>query len=342
MKSPAAALAPGVAASLDLANVEAPRRAGHWVRAVGALFPGLSVSRPTVQPVVGSIQGGSFGSGLLWTILSPPLLVSYIPRGRAGSTPMFTLMLQLEGATDAGQNGRACHLNEGDFCLIDGLAPFDLEVTGPLSRVMILKMPRHAVLSRRACLEDRTAETFCTSEPGAALLRAVLLNVSASAPYLDHEQRAAALAAVVHMLNVPRLPGETQLTDQTARRIQQTLTFIDAQLADTSLTASRIAEAQGLSRRRLDQILLEKAGTSLSAQIWIRRLLQAANDLRDPRLAARTVAQIAFGVGFEDTAHFARAFRRQFHCTPREWRQNNPTNAAQSVPRISAFPQRSR
>ena len=36
-------------------------------------------------------------------------------------------------------------------------------------------------------------------------------------------------------------------------------------------------------------------GTSLTAQIWSRRLAQAANDLADPRFAAKTVTQIAFG-----------------------------------------------
>jgi AraC-like DNA-binding protein len=69
--------------------------------------------------------------------------------------------------------------------------------------------------------------------------------------------------------------------------------------------------------------LLGSLGTSLTAQIWMRRLTQAASDLLDPRFATKTVTQIAFGVGFEDAAHFARAFRRRYHCTPSEWRQRN-------------------
>ena len=61
-------------------------------------------------------------------------------------------------------------------------------------------------------------------------------------------------------------------------------------------------------------------GTSVTAQIWIRRLTQAATQLADPRYRERTVSEIAFEAGFEDAAHFTRAFKRRYQCTPREWR----------------------
>ena len=44
-------------------------------------------------------------------------------------------------------------------------------------------------------------------------------------------------------------------------------------------------------------------------------------DLLEPRLAGRPVAEIAYGRGFNDAAHFSRAFRERFGCSPREWRQ---------------------
>ena len=303
--------------ALDLASVEEPERAAVWMRSAGRLFPGLSVSKPPVNPLVGRIQGMPLGPGHLWTILSPPVRVSYLPRH--DSLPLFSVMLQLEGATAAVQCGRECSLAAGDFCVLDGLAPFDLEVAGPASRIVFVQMPRHAVLSRRDGLERRTAQAFDTQEPGAALLRHVLTNLLEAAPLLEVEQRTAALASVIQLLGVPRLPGGDVSASRNAERIAAALSFIDAELADPTLTAARVATAQGLSRRRLDQIFAT-LGTSLSAQIWARRLSQAASDLLDPRFGDRTVTQIAFGVGFEDAAHFTRAFKRRYDCTPREWR----------------------
>ena len=51
-----------------------------------------------------------------------------------------------------------------------------------------------------------------------------------------------------------------------------------------------------------------------------RRLEQAAADLTDPRYQSRAVSQIAFANGFEDAAHFSRAFKGRFGRTPRDWR----------------------
>jgi AraC family transcriptional activator of tynA and feaB len=305
---------------LNLASVAAPERAALWARSAKTFFPGLSVTRPPVNPAAGMIQGVTLGAGTLWTILSPPALVSYVPRARTDVHAHFSLMMQLEGATYATQASRACTLNPGDLCVIDEMEPFELEVRGQNSRIAVLQMPRHAVLSRKSGIEKRTAQAFSAQEPGTMLLRNLVKNLVDSVQFLESDQRAAALASVIHMLAAPKLPGGDAPSGRIHQRIAATLAFIDAELSDPSLTAQRVACAQGLSRRRLDQILLGNLGTSLSAQIWARRLTQAASDLLDPRFAHKTVTEIAFGVGFEDAAHFARAFKRRYHCTPRAWR----------------------
>jgi AraC family transcriptional regulator, positive regulator of tynA and feaB len=308
---------------LDLATVAQTQRAATWRRSAITFFPGLSVKKTPVNPVAGRIHGEPLGPGYLWSILSPDVLVSYFPTSQPGAEPIFSVMLQLEGSTRAAQCGRVCILHPGDFCVIDGLASFDLEVSESLSRVVFLQMPRHAVLSRKAGLEGRTAQAFDADEPGALLLRNLLTTLVDTVPFLEAEQRAAAFASVMQMVAAPKLPGGEVGHGRNGERIAATLAFIDAQLADPTLTAQRVAAAQRLSRRRLDQIMAGM-GTSLTAQIWSRRLTQAASDLVDPRFAAKTVTQIAFGVGFEDAAHFARAFKRRYQCTPREWRSGSP------------------
>ncbi|HEY5411161.1 MAG TPA: helix-turn-helix transcriptional regulator, partial [Caulobacteraceae bacterium] len=96
--------------------------------------------------------------------------------------------------------------------------------------------------------------------------------------------------------------------------------FIEVNLGDCDLTAEQVAQAQGISRRRLDQIMSRALGVSVTAQIWNRRLEQAADDLVDPQRRSLTVFQIAFGAGFEDAAHFSRAFKSRFGHAPRAWR----------------------
>jgi AraC-like DNA-binding protein len=205
------------------------------------------------------------------------------------------------------------------MCVIDGRAPFELSVGGMFSNIIVLQMPRRAVLSRHPCLEECTAEPFDPDEAGTVLLRSVLLSVLESAHSMGNDQRSAALAALIQLLGVP---GRHQPASvDSGWRVQAALAFIDAEFANPELRASTIAEAQGVSRRWLDEIMVTATGASLTSQIWLRRLEQAASDLLDDRFASRTVTQIAFSAGFEDAAHFTRAFKRRYHAPPREWRR---------------------
>ncbi len=324
--------ASGHAASLlNLQAVEESQRAALWSRSARTFFPGLSVRSPPATPQMGTISAVAFGPGRLWTILSPPLLVSHDPdKTPEPLTQIFSVMLQLAGTTIACQRERSCVLHPGEFCVIDSKAPFDLEVSAVSSHVMFMQMPRHAVLSRYPYLERRTAETFDPEEGGAILLRSLLMSLLETAPLLEDEQRAAALAATIQMLGAPKIyTGDG--AHEIGWRVQTALACIDTQLSDASLTANRISKLQGISRRRLDDLMTRAMGTSVTAQIWIRRLTQAATDLTDLRYRDRSVSEIAFEAGFEDAAHFTRAFKRRYQCTPREWRNRGNSGGAEAA-----------
>lgn len=313
----------GAASILDLKRVERTRRGDIWRQTVSRLFPGLTVQPMRPDPAAGSIDGRSFGPGQLWSILSPPVRADYDPNGDVKKAPpTFSVMLQLQGSTFVSQQQRACHLRPQGMCVIDGVTPFHMEVTDNLSHVMVLQMPRALVLSRHPYLEHRTARQFDADEPGTRILRTVLLGLLDSAAYLEYEQCTMALVSAAYLIGIPKPPPEDSL-NEVNQRARAALAYIDACLSDPTLSAARVAQAQSISRRRLDEIMLKTVGTSLNAQIWLRRLAQAAADLRDPAQTSRTVTEIAYSSGFVDGAHFTRAFRKQYGCTPREWRSRN-------------------
>src|SRR5581483_2683217 len=184
-----ASMPSSIASLLNLQSVAAAQRAALWTRGVRDFFPGLSVRELGGNLNMGSISGISFGPGRLWSVLSPPLLVSYDPAGSTGrETQQFSVMMQLQGATAARQDHRRCLLQPGHFCVIDSSAPFELEVPAS-SHVMFIQMPRPTVLGRHPHLERHTAEVFDPQETGAGLLRGLLLNILDSAPLLEHDQR---------------------------------------------------------------------------------------------------------------------------------------------------------
>jgi AraC-like DNA-binding protein len=64
----------------------------------------------------------------------------------------------------------------------------------------------------------------------------------------------------------------------------------------------------------------EPTGTSFARRVLERRLAACRAELASPAAAGRTVADVAFGCGFDNLVTFYRAFRRAYGCTPGEVR----------------------
>ena len=306
--------------SLDLQGVAESQRAILWRRTARSLFPGLTIRDVRGTPNAGWIEGSEFNLGSIWTMLSPPVAVDYRPQADSSAVRQsFSVILQLQGAMAAGQRHRHCHLQPGDMCLIDEQSPFDLEVRDGFSQFMLMRMPRWMIVDRYPQIGEHTASLIYNDDPGATLLRQMLQHVHDIAPFLSDSQSDVAFASIVQLLGILRALGSKQDRGM-GWRAQAALTLIDAKLADPTLNANEIAAAQGIGRRHLDEIMLRNTGISTTGQIWRRRLEKTAADLRNPRFAAQSITQIAFDAGFKDAAHFARAFKKRFHCTPRKWR----------------------
>lgn len=102
-------------------------------------------------------------------------------------------------------------------------------------------------------------------------------------------------------------------------RICQT---IEAELGDPELNLTKVAKQQGISPRNM-QKLFELGDQSFGQYLRSRRLERARADLGSPLQAHLSISEICFRWGFNDAAHFSRAFREQFATTPRAWRNEH-------------------
>ncbi|MGP9804932.1 helix-turn-helix domain-containing protein [Paracoccus sp. NSM] len=91
-------------------------------------------------------------------------------------------------------------------------------------------------------------------------------------------------------------------------------------LRDPGLCVGMIAAAQ-----RIDPSTIHRAfdgeDETLSRWIWTQRLENAQLDISDPAKSRLTLTEIAFSWGFNDMAHFSRAFKARFGQSPRALRQ---------------------
>jgi len=104
---------------------------------------------------------------------------------------------------------------------------------------------------------------------------------------------------------------------------QRTLDFIDSNIRNPDLSPDYILRRFNVSRAHLYRAFAEDGG--ISSIIRDRRLDAAFRELTRTDVAPRSVAEIAFALGFVNATHFLRRFRARFGLTPGEARRERPS-----------------
>lgn len=308
---------------IDLANFDGFARQNAWADISDSLFPGLSVELAPGEALRGSIDSVNLGSAQLCMVQTPPAQAHHVPvQQYSQSWQHVSLMVQPWGRTTLSSGSGSVELKPGDMCMIDERSRFRL-VTHECSRLLFLRLPRAAVLGRYPHLQRVCGQLLPAQDCGTRLLSEHLQRISEMVANLGDLQRAAVVSSTIQMLGV--VQAFAAMPESAEWRVRRAADFIEMNLSVAGLTAADIAREQGISRRRLDQLMKELRGYSISSYLWHRRMKQSAADLADPHKAEMSIAQIAFANGYEDAAHFTRAFRRNFGTTPRSWRENAHT-----------------
>ena len=120
-----------------------------------------------------------------------------------------------------------------------------------------------------------------------------------------------------------------------AFRLHRICQGIESVLGNPGLTLGMVAERERVSTRYL-QKLFAAAGNSFSHYLRTRRLDRCRADLISPLHAELSISEICFRWGFNSSAHFSRAFHKEFGLSPRDYRQLAGRTGAGRVPPVHA------
>jgi AraC-like DNA-binding protein len=100
--------------------------------------------------------------------------------------------------------------------------------------------------------------------------------------------------------------------------INKVINVIERHLGNADLTTEMLARELNVSRTKLHRKI--KTASGMPSADWIRmvRLHKAAQLLG---MKERSVSEIAYTVGFDDSSYFSKSFRRQYGVTPSEYRK---------------------
>ncbi|RIK94603.1 MAG: AraC family transcriptional regulator [Burkholderiales bacterium] len=309
---------------LTTASAEPGRRLAYWTEMVCETYVQLDCDPGAgTDSIEGEIAVDRLATLELSRVTSDAQCVRRTSARIARATEdYFLVSIQAQGEGFVVQDGRTARLGPGDFALYDSTRPYELRFAGPFQQY-VLMMPGPTL---RTALRDtqRLTATAVSGERGAGhLMIGMIGTLAQDIATLAPESAAAVADSITHILvaGLSALPQARQASSShmAAFHREQIKACVRTRLRDPDLTVAGIAAALRLSPSTLHRAWAGEA-CSLADWIWVQRLDAARRDLCAPAHAKRTVSDIAFSWGFSDAAHFSRAFRTRFGCTPRELR----------------------
>lgn len=306
----------GAVAKFATAGVAPAERLRYWNTVADQVFCGTFINAEA-QRFEGEMWSWSVGD--LDIIRTRSAGASVGRRPAATSAERLIMHMQWRGQGQHCQAGREASLSPGDFVLGSPHEPYRFELSP--HELVAVEFPKAALLERVPDLDDALASRLPGGSPAVRMFHDFLLSLWRQAQSADSSDPAWApgISSVFYDLAALAIAEarRTHTADGDLTLQTRCLSLIDASLGDPDLSTAALAEELGTSARTV-QNLFARCGTTPSAEILSRRLKSAAERLMaEPD---RTITQIAFDHGFNDSAYFTRCFRNWFGMSPREWR----------------------
>lgn len=230
------------------------------------------------------------------------------------------LMWQLTGSMEIEQDNRRSVLVSGEACVCDTARPYRVAVMEN-SQFAVLTLPYGALpgweqISQKVCgslLQDKVTSRVALS---------ALLTLSQTSQAVDSEGSDDALRAVQWMLtaSLRRTALRESNANPSGGRFGKAQSYVLEHLGDPTLDAEELASALHMSRRSLYMLFKEYRMTP-GRMIHDLRLEFCHKALSDPSQQHRSITDIAFESGFQDSASFSRLFKMQYGTSPSEFRR---------------------
>ena len=314
--------------TVSTASVEPNQRLAYWTDLVCNTFVQLDCDAGAGQhSIEGDIRADELASLRLSKVTATPQIVRRTAAKIAqASEDYFLVSIQTRGEGLIMQDDRVARLAPGDFALYDSTRPYELRFDGPFQQY-VLQLPGPTL---RTALQNTAALTASTvsGQRGAGHLMIGMIGTLAAdidtlAPASAHAVAESVTQILIAGLSALPAARRAPVSHLTAYHREQIKACARARLRDPALSVATLAAQLRLSPSTLHRAWSGEA-CSLTEWIWAQRLDAAKHDLCDPNQAARSVSEIAFSWGFNDAAHFSRAFRARFGRSARALRAGAP------------------
>ena len=300
----------------DTATVTPRERLDFWNQLAWDTYPGTCIDsdRDTFHA---QMLRWDLGDLAMIRPRAPAVVVQRWQNETPQGPEKVVLHLQHRGASEHRQRGRVAELRAGDFSLCSAIEPYRLDLS-PGHEFLVVELPRAAIAQRIPDLDTWLSRTIPGTTPSTRMLHNFLLSLwqQGDQSQSDRAWQQGVADVLLDLIGLA-VRGAEAFAPAQGPLAQRVLALIEARLCDPDLGTAALAEELGVSTRTVQNVFAAMR-TTPSFYILGRRLRSAADRLlADPD---KSITAIAYDVGFNDSAYFARCFRQHLGMSPSAYR----------------------
>lgn len=232
------------------------------------------------------------------------------------------LCYQVSGKIRITQDGRTTILNPFEFVLCDGTRPFEFSIPGD-HELLILKVPNKELTSRLAFPEIMTANAIPAAK-GLGRVTFDFINSLRRELGKANTKLPEKIGDIIVELFTSCMNERFRSLNYSSRKdivkLIELKSFIHAHLRNPQLSVDMIATDLNVSTRYVHMLFRNEKNT-VSEFIRNLRLENCKKDLENPNLLNRSITDISFFWGFNDSSHFSKLFKKRFGVSARDCRR---------------------
>jgi AraC-like DNA-binding protein len=218
------------------------------------------------------------------------------------------------------QNGRTTPLRAGEWSIYDNARPYRMTIPDR-AEMFLLLMPRERFVARDFGLQDLVVRRFQGRRGVGKLIWTLISNTFDQIPQIVNATGHDVAEIIVQMarLALSDFYPRRGVVDSKAALRDRIKLYIASHLGDPELSITKLAIATGCTKRYLHMVFRPEE-VSISDYVLRQRLDRCRYDLLNPACAHRSITDIAYSWGFNNSNHFSRRFKQAFGASPRDLR----------------------
>jgi AraC-like DNA-binding protein len=318
--SPGTGCLPVTCVSTD--DVKLSDRREYWEAQSSSIFGGLDIEMQEHETFSASFEYTTLADVVFSRLASeiPHRAIRTATLAAHDDRAFVKMALVRKGLSVLEQHGRRTTLRAGEWSVYDTSKPYSMTIPARVDMLLLL-IPREKFPTRSFDLQELVARRFSGRRGIGKLMWSLIPATFDQIPEMRRGSGHDLAEIIAQMTRVAllELSDKPACVDSKEALRERAKLYITSHLGDPDLSITKLASATGCTKRYL-HMAFQSERTSISDYILRLRLERAREDLTRPESSHRSITDIAYSWGFNNSNHFSRCFKQAFGASPRELR----------------------